>query len=134
MHHDYYFMWCFNPVFYSKFIWKKRRKIILVFWYFLSKITYVWICRQKILKKKNLIIDIVEYKIFWMYASLMRGSRGDGGRTFRDPLSNLPFSAAIKILLSTPLLGKKYRNCTWVFSGIYNPSRMALYGIHTWSH
>lgn len=30
-----------------------------------------------------------------------------------------------------PSTGEKYMICTWVFSGIYNPSRMALYGVHT---
>lgn len=99
MHHDYYFMWCFNPVFYSKFIWKKGERM---FWYFLSKIIYVWMCTKNILKKKKLIIiiDIVEYKILWMHASLTHGFRMDGGRTVRDPLPNFPASATIKILLA----------------------------------
>lgn len=99
MHHDYYFMWCFNPVFYSKFIWKKGERM---FWYFLSKIIYVWMCTKNILKKKKIIIiiDIVEYKILWMHASLMHGFRMDGGRTVRDPLPNFPASATIKILLA----------------------------------
>lgn len=84
MHHDYYFMWCFNPVFYSKFIWKKRRKNVLIF------LVENYLCLNvytKNLEEKKLIItiDIVEYKILWMRASLMRGFRMDGGRTVRFP-------------------------------------------------
>lgn len=83
-------------------LYEKRRKNVLVFWYFLSKIIYVWMCTKNILKKKKLIIiiDIVEYKILWMHASLMHGFRMDGGRTVRDPLPNFPASATIKILLA----------------------------------
>lgn len=73
-------------------LYEKRRKNVLVFWYFLSKIIYVWMCTKNILKKKKLIIiiDIVEYKILWMHASLMHGFRMDGGRTVRDPPSQFP--------------------------------------------
>lgn len=87
----------------------------------------------KNLEEKKLIItiDIVEYKILWMRASLMRGFRMDGGRTVRDPPSQFPRLCDNQ---DPPSTGEKYMICTWVFSGIYNPSRMALYGVHTWSH
>lgn len=101
MHHDYYFMWCFNPVFYSKFIWKKGERMFWCFDISCRKLS-MFECVQKISwrKKKIIIIDIVEYKILWMHASLMHGFRMDGGRTVRDPLPNFPASATIKILLA----------------------------------
>lgn len=64
-----------------------------------------------------------------MHASLMHGFRMDGGRTVRDP----PPSQFPRLCdnQDPPSTGEKYMICTWVFSGIYNPSRMALYGVHT---
>lgn len=61
---------------------------------------------------------------------------GGRGRKFIDPPPPIsPASAAITILLcSIPplhlLLAEKHRIRIWVFSGIYNPSRMTLYGAH----
>lgn len=60
---------------------------------------------------------------------------GGRGRKFRDPPPISPASAAITILLCStpplhPLLAEKHRIRIWVFSGIYNPSRMTLYGAH----
>lgn len=63
-----------------------------------------------------------------MHASLMHGFRMDGGRTVRDPPSQFPRLCDNQ---DPPSTGEKYMICTWVFSGIYNPSRMALYGVHT---
>lgn len=71
-----------------------------------------------------------------MHASLMRGSRrGPGKKIQRPPPPISPASAAITILLCStpplhPLIAEKHRIRIWVFSGIYNPSRMTLYGAH----
>lgn len=106
MHHDYYFMWCFNPVFYSKFIWKKRRKIILVFWYFLSKITYVWICRQKILKKKNLIIDMLNTRFFECMQVSCADLEGTGEEHSETPFPISPSLRQSRSSLAPPFSGK----------------------------
>lgn len=132
MHHDYYFMWCFNPVFYSKFIWKKEKECFGVLIFLVENYLCLNVYTKNLEEKKLIItIDIVEYKILWMHASLMHGFRMDGGRTVRDPPSQFPRLCDNQ---DPPSTGEKYMICTWVFSGIYNPSRMALYGVHTWSH